>query len=119
MSTVDEIKEKLLKGLGSAVNLQIVTYVGEVKPVITSDDGSIIGAKWDNIASAPTDFAIATQINLAEGDIITITPAQVNEPDKQWIKDYHLEQVKAGKDIVASNLRMIAEMAEKILKLAE
>ena len=117
MSTVDEVKQSIRDGLKSAVNLQIVTYVGNVKPAITSEDGKLIDINWTNIGVAADDFAIATQINLAEGDIITITPSQVNDDDKKWIKDYHLEQVKAGKDIVASNLNMLAEMAEKILKL--
>lgn len=118
MATANEIKQKLLDGLGSAVNLQIVTYVGELKPDITADDGSgTLKIKWTNLPPGNSNFVIATQIDLAEGDIINIIPAGMDTPENKWLKDYHLEQVKAGKDIVASNLKMIAEMAEKILKL--
>jgi hypothetical protein len=118
MAEQDKLKDKLLKGLGSVVNLQIVTYVGKVKPTLASDGANTLSAKFAPSTGAD-DFALVTQINLVEGDIINIVPPDANDADKQWLQNYHLEQVKAGKDIVSHNVKMIREMLENFTKITE
>ncbi|MFO7566791.1 MAG: hypothetical protein R6X02_29380 [Enhygromyxa sp.] len=99
--------QNLLKATSSAVQLQIVTQVG---------DATISG----EIASPKLEFeeqkgtAIATSINLIEGDITSVVPEKFWAPDQQIVRDFHEAQVEQAKDIVERNLRLIGELGERI-----
>lgn len=99
--------EKLVKAMSAAVELRIITQVGDVnvsgdlaKPTVTLGKGS----------------AIATSINLVEGDITSVVPEEFLAPGQQVIRDFHDAQVEQAKAIVERNLRMIAEIGKQVVE---
>lgn len=101
--------EKLLGGVRSAVELRVVTYVGEAKLSGPLDRAMV------EFGGEPGD-AIATSINLVEGDITSVVPEKFWAPDKQVIRDFHQQQVEQGKDIVERNLKLISELGSGIAR---
>jgi hypothetical protein len=85
------LSQTLLDAVRSAVQLQIVTRVG---------DGD--------------QNAIATSINLVQGDITNTVPDKFWAPDQQIVRDFHQAQVEQAKAIVERNLRMIAEVGKQV-----
>src|SRR5690606_34943396 len=95
------------KAMNAAVELRIVTQVGEVtvagdlaKPTVTLGKGS----------------AIATSINLVQGDITSVIPEEFLAPGQQVVRDFHDAQVEQAKAIVERNLRMIAEIGKQVVE---
>jgi len=101
--------EKLLGGVRSAVELRIVTHVGEVE---VSGDLARPTVKF----SGEPGNAIATSINLVDGDVTSVVPEKFWAPDKQVIRDFHQAQVEQSKDIVERNLKLIAELGSGIAR---
>ena len=108
----NDVWDKLLRGVQSAVELRVITVVGEVE----------LGGK---LADPQVDFggdksktasAIVTSINLVEGDITNIVPDQFWAPDKEVIRKYHEQQVSNGTEIVSRNLRLISEVGEALIR---
>lgn len=101
--------EKLLGGVKSAVELRVVTYVGDAK--ITGD-----------LAAPKVTFdgtkgsAIVSSINLVEGDISTVVPEQFWAPDRDVVRKFHQDQVDKGNAIVERNLRLIGELGSSLAK---
>jgi hypothetical protein len=112
-TTKNDVWDKLLRGVQSAVELRVITVVGGVR----------LGGKLnapdvqfgDDVTKATSD-AIVTSINLVEGDITNIVPDQFWSPDKEVIRKYHEQQVSAGHDIVSRNLRLISEVGEALIR---
>lgn len=101
--------QQLLGGVRSAVCLRIVTQIGEVE----------VNGEFDrpNIAfSGEKGDAIATSINLIDGDLTCVVPEKFWAPDKQVIRDFHQQQVEQGKAIVERNLQLIGELGSGIAK---
>ncbi|MGH6919300.1 MAG: hypothetical protein ACREJ0_16535 [Geminicoccaceae bacterium] len=99
--------------VSEVVNLKIMTIVSPVSiggtlenPTVAFDQSQKVGA-------------IATCINLLDGDITTaIDPAYGNADDP--VRQYHEEQVKEAKEIVDRNLKLVAELIERLWdKLSE
>ena len=96
------------KAVAEVVNLRIVTVVSPVAvggtlehPTVAFDQGAKVGA-------------IATCINLLDGDITTaIDPAYANATDDP-VRQYHEDQVKEAKETVDRNLRLAAELIERL-----
>jgi hypothetical protein len=102
------------KAVAEVVNLRVVTVVSPVavggtleQPTVAFDQGQKVGA-------------IATRINLLDGDITTaIDPAYANAPADP-VRQYHEDQVKEAKETVDRNLRLVAELIERLWdKLSE
>jgi hypothetical protein len=104
----------ITKAISEVVNLKIITVVSPVSiggtlenPIVAFDQSQKVGA-------------IATCINLLEGDITTaIDPAYGNNADDP-VRQYHEDQVKEAKEIVDRNLKMVADLIERLWdKVAE
>jgi hypothetical protein len=112
-TTKNDVWDKLLRGVQSAVELRVITVVGGVKL-----GGKVSGPEiefGDGVAKETSD-AIVTSINLAAGDITSIVPDQFWAPDKEVIRKYHEQQVSNGHDIVSRNLRLISEVGEALIR---
>lgn len=101
--------EKLLGGVKSAVELRVVTYVGNAN---ISGDLRDPKVTFDGTKGA----AIVTSINLVDGDISTVVPDQFWAPDKDVVRQYHQDQVDKGNAIVERNLRLIGELGSGLAK---
>lgn len=94
--------------VAEVVNLKIITVVTPVtvggtldRPTVGFDQGAKVGA-------------IATCINLLEGDITTaIDPVYASNPDDP-VRQYHTAQVQEAKEIVDRNLKTIADLIERL-----
>jgi hypothetical protein len=109
--TKNDVWDKLLRGVQSAVELRVITVVGDVK----------LGGKLEAPQVAFGDdklksSTIVTSINLVEGDITNIVPDQFWAPDKEVIRKYHEQQVSNGHEIVGRNLRLISEVGEALIR---
>ena len=98
----------ITKAISEVVNLKVITVVSPVSiggtlenPTLTFDQGQKAGA-------------IATCINLLDGDITTaIDPAYANNAEDP-VRQYHEDQVKEAKEIVDRNLRTIADLIDRV-----
>jgi hypothetical protein len=99
--------KSLLRAMNSAVQLQIVTQVG---------DATVSGplGKPEVVFEPQKGTAIATSINLVEGDITTVVPDKFWAPDQQIVREFHQAQVEQAKAIVERNLRLIGELGEQV-----
>jgi len=104
----DELLGILTRAVAQAVNLKIVTVVSPItvggtleKPTIAFDNGQKVGA-------------IATCINLLEGDITTAMDAAYGNNADDPVRQYHEAQVKEAKEIVDRNLRTIADLIDRV-----
>jgi hypothetical protein len=71
------------------------------KPAVAFDQSSKVGA-------------VATCINLLDGDITTaIDPVYASNPDDP-VRQYHTAQVQEAKEIVDRNLKTIANLIERL-----
>lgn len=112
-TTKNDVWDKLLRGVQSAVELRVITVVGGAKL------GGKLGAlevEFGDDKSKLTSDAIVTSINLVAGDITNIVPDQFWAPDKEVIRKYHEQQVANGHDIVSRNLRLISEVGEALIR---
>jgi len=104
----------ITKAISEVVNLKIITVVSPVsiggtleKPSVAFDQSQKVGA-------------IATCINLLEGDITTAIDPTYGSNAEDPVRRYHEEQVKEAKEIVDRNLKMVADLIERVWdKLAE
>jgi hypothetical protein len=98
----------ITKATSEVVNLKVITVVSPVaiggtleKPTVAFDEGQKVGA-------------IATCINLLDGDITTaVDPAYANNAVDP-VRQYHEDQVKEAKEIVDRNLKLVAELIERL-----
>jgi hypothetical protein len=98
----------ITKAISEVVNLKVITVVSPVSiggtlenPTVTFDQGQKVGA-------------IATCINLLDGDITTaIDPAYGNNAEDP-VRQYHENQVKEAKEIVDRNLKLVADLIERL-----
>jgi hypothetical protein len=98
----------ITKAVSEVVNLKIITVVSPVSiggtlenPTVTFDQGQKVGA-------------IATCINLLEGDITTAIDSAYGNNADDPVRQYHEEQVKEAKEIVDRNLKLVADLIERL-----
>jgi hypothetical protein len=104
----------ITKAISEVVNLKIITVVSPVSIGGTLENPTVAFDQTQKVG------AIATCINLLEGDITTaIDPTYANDADDP-VRQYHQDQVKEAKEIVDRNLKMVADLIERIWdKVAE
>jgi hypothetical protein len=105
-------QQKLGSALQAAVTLKVVTYVG---PVTLSVDPE--GAHVEVPKAAPSEDAMFTAINLAQGDIVNIVPKRFWTPEEIAIREFHQQQVGEAKDIVDRNIRLLIEAGKALGQL--
>jgi hypothetical protein len=106
--TQNELLGIITHAVSEVVNLKIITVVTPVTVSGTLDKPQV-GFDQSNKAGA-----IATCINLLEGDITTaIDPVYAGNPDDP-VRQYHTAQVQEAKEIVDRNLKTIADLIERL-----
>jgi hypothetical protein len=112
--TQRELLGTITHAISEVVNLKVITVISPVsiggtleRPIVTFDQGQKVGA-------------IATCINLLDGDITTaIDPTYATNADDP-VRQYHEDQVKEAKEIVDRNLKLVADLIEDLWdKLSE
>lgn len=89
-------------------NLKIITVVTPVSVAGTLENPTVSFDQSNKVG------AVATCINLLEGDITTaIDPVYANNPDDP-VRQYHGAQVQEAKEIVDRNLKTIADLIERL-----
>jgi len=101
--------EKLLKGISSAVELRIVTIVGDLP--LTGDF-----CRPEVTIQPNTSNAIVTSINLIEGDITSAAPESMWSPDRAVVREFHQAQIDRGGEIVERNIRLVSELGSALAK---
>jgi len=107
--TPPKLWEKLLRGISSAVELRIVTIVSDLP--ITGDF-----CRPEVTFKPNTADAIATSINLVEGDIISAAPESMWSPDRAVVREFHQAQIDRSGEIVERNIRLVSELGSAIAK---
>lgn len=105
-------QEKLGQALQAVVTLKVVTYVG---PVTISGNSDALAAQVPS--TAPSEDAILTAINLAQGDIVNIVPKRFWTPEELAVREFHQQQVSEAKEIVDRNLRLMIEAGKALGQL--
>lgn len=105
-------QEKLGQALQAVVTLKVVTYVG---PVTISGNSDALDAKVPS--TVPSEDAILTAINLAQGDIVNIVPKRFWTPEELAVREFHQQQVSEAKEIVDRNLRLMIEAGKALGQL--
>ncbi len=106
--TNQSILGKLTKAIESLADLRIVTCVGDVRIAISDDNKPSLSVP----ASADGAEGIYTSINLVSGDILNAISERYATTGDTWIHDFHKEQVATGRDIVATNVEAIKQLAD-------
>jgi hypothetical protein len=98
----------ITKAVAEVVNLKVITVVSPVSIGGTLENPTVAFDQGQKVS------AIATCINLLEGDITTaIDPAYANNINDP-VRQYHEDQVKEAKEIVDRNLRLVADLIERL-----
>ena len=109
---------RFLAALDQLVTLKIVTIVGG--PELIDRNGQPVGTvtvndKAPNIRITP-EIAVATCIDLVQGDVRTFVPPDFFEPARAELRTFHTEQVRIGREIVEKNVGALASAAESLRK---
>ena len=98
---------QLLRGAKSAVELRVTTIVADI---VVSGDLKQPAVRIPKC----TGRALATSINLVDGDITNAIPEEFWSPENAAIREFHQRQVEQGSEIVARNIRLISEVGSKL-----
>ena len=97
-----DVRKVLLELVTSAVNLRIVTMVG---------DATITGSPQNPTIALPGQASSAvTIVNLIDGDITSCTSPTMVSGDLKEIRAVHEAAVKQGQDIVERNVKLMREL---------
>ena len=106
--TAEQLADKLLDAANELMTLQIVTTVGDLAIAV---DGT--GQKLTFSTLAATASAI-TRINAVTGDIWTNRTQNTMGGENAAIADYHERMVEKSQAIIERNLRVIADLVERL-----
>ncbi|MGB0560768.1 MAG: hypothetical protein ACPGVO_03070 [Spirulinaceae cyanobacterium] len=111
MAVSDEFRKYLQEGkivdaltlaLGEAIELEITTWV-------STGDGTT--PTMGGISQPAPGYRMKTRINLVDGDIDNEIGAQfVSSGPYSELRDFHLQQVQDGQDIIKHNLESLQQM---------
>jgi hypothetical protein len=108
---MSNVWENLLKGLNAAVELKVITYVGDTK--VTADANSDVCKPELSLPSGDCQ-AMVTCLNLVQGDITNCIPKDFIKDENSWLRNYHASQVALGKEVVERNLKLIGDLGSKL-----
>lgn len=97
-----DLREKLAQVLRGAINLRVVTASGEAKI-----SGPVEGLAIDMTGVVPEAI---TNINLVEGDIVTLYRSSESE---ERFKDVHEAMLAKAEGIVDRNVRLLLEVIKQ------
>ncbi|MBC6435985.1 hypothetical protein FM036_43570 [Nostoc sp. HG1] len=106
---VDEIIDAIKTVIVEVIDLKITTWVAE-----SSDQAK------DEIESPKPGNRIYTRINLVKGDIQNEIGSQFTDsgPYKE-IREFHLTQVKDGREIIQKNIESVEKLYEFFMGIAK
>ncbi len=96
--------ERLRKALENLATLDIVTVVGPVS--VSKKDGKLTAEVRDPSQAS----AMQTSIDLIGGDICNQIDSAYTTGDLTSLRDFHLQQVKAGHDIIVNNFKAMIDL---------
>ncbi len=106
-----DLKGMLQNVVSNLVNLQTVTYVGDVK--IEGDLTNIKVKIGENIAKS----YMITNVNLLAGDIVTIIHPSLADNSMPRIGQLHNDMQEKASSIVERNVRMLNELIQSGVEL--
>lgn len=96
------IAEALTLALGEAIELEITTWVSTGEGSLTS---------YNTISQPSPGYRMKTRINIVDGDIDNEVGAQfISSGPYSELRDFHLQQVQDGQDIIKSNIESLQQM---------
>jgi hypothetical protein len=98
----------ITRAVAEVVNLKIITVV---TPVTV---GGTLERPTVGVDESPQVGAIATCINLLDGDITTAMDAADGTNADDPVRQYHEAQVQEAKEIVERNLKTIADLVQQL-----
>lgn len=107
----DSLWTKLLSGVKSAIELRVVTYVGDVE---ISGELSNPTLRFPAKPADAGSKTLATTIDMVQGDITTAIPDSFWAPEKEVVRSYHQAQVKQANEIVERNVKLVVELATQL-----
>lgn len=117
----DTILQKISKTLESLAELRVTTVVGDITATISVDPSG--GVAVTPKTGAESVRCIHSEINLMQGDIITLVNAayETAEPENtaQEAREHpvlkmHNAQIANGRDIVNTNVKMLLSLVKSI-----
>ncbi len=100
---------RLMTAINNALELEIVTAVSDFSIDHFDDPKNALEVK---LGKKPTGYV--TSINLLTGDIRNVISPDYAAGQNKELREYHTTQVALAREIVANNLKMIGELAEKL-----
>jgi hypothetical protein len=100
--------DRLFGAMQNAVDLRIVTVIGDFEIGGFDDPKEAMQVK----IKAETK-GLFTSINLATGDIRCVMSREYSGAQNKDVQNFHAKQVELARDVVASNLRVMGDLAEK------
>jgi hypothetical protein len=108
-----KVLTSLQGALKAAAELRVITYVGDLTV-------NLAATETKDMFTRPPDAAPArvflTSVNLVQGDIMNVLPANFGTELDKTMLTFHAEQVKEGKEIVARNLEMIGRLGKELAR---
>ena len=105
---LEKVGKKIATAVDKLVTLKVTTVIGNVK----LDPNGKIPAE---LAYDGTVKVLVSHINLLEGDITTVLPAEVlTDESYKALQTFHTAQIQEGQNLVKANLEMLHNLFGKI-----
>ncbi len=105
---IGNIGEAIKTALSEAIELEITTWV------VSADDG---GIEQSDPQNALPGYRMTTRINIVDGDIENEIGSQfIGQGPYRELREFHLNQVKQGQEIIRRNLEAIKELFSFLLE---
>ena len=100
---------RLMTAINNALELEIVTAVSDFTIDNFDDPKNAMQVK---LGKKPTGYV--TSISLLTGDIRNVISPDHAAGQNKELREFHTAQVALAREIVANNLKMVGELAEKL-----
>ncbi|MCP4327278.1 MAG: hypothetical protein GY791_02425 [Alphaproteobacteria bacterium] len=107
--TQQSVFDRLLQAINNTLELEIVTAVSDF--TIDHFDDPKNAMKID-LGTKPKGYV--TSVNLLTGDIRNVISPAYSAGQNKELQDFHTTQVALAREIIATNLKMVGELAEKV-----
>ena len=107
--TQEALLGRLMTAINNALELEIVTAVSDFSIDHFDDPKQAMQVK---LGKKPTGYV--TSISLLTGDIRNVISPDHAAGQNKELREFHTTQVALAREIVANNLKMVGELAEKL-----
>ena len=105
---ISGLLDRLFTAMKNAVDLRIVTVVSDFTVQGFDDPDNPM-----RITLGAQQGGLFTSINLATGDIRCAMSKAYTGAQNKDVQDFHAKQVELARDVVANNLKVLGDLAEK------